>query len=57
MTTFGKKAAKKNDSFEAKSNEMSTVIRAKRADLAEHKRQSNERNLQILRQKTAGRCA
>ena len=49
LATFGKRFSKSHDWFEAKSTVMTPVIEAKRAVLAEHKRTSSERNLQILR--------
>ena len=63
LTTFGRKTSKSHDWFEAKSAEMSPVIEAKRAALAEYKRSPSKRNLLILRaarskaQQTARRCA
>lgn len=63
FATFGKKTSKNCDWFEAKSNEMTPVIEAKRAALAEYKRSPNEKSLQALRkarskvQQTARRCA
>ena len=63
LATFGKWSSKSHDWFEAKSTVMTTVIEAKRADLAEYKRTPSERNLQILRivrskaHQTARRCA
>ena len=49
LATFGSKTSKSHDWFEAKSAEMTPVIEAKRAALAEYKRSPSERNLQILR--------
>ncbi|XP_076037555.1 uncharacterized protein LOC143023002 [Oratosquilla oratoria] len=63
LATFGKKTSKNNDWFDAKFSEMSPVIDAKRAALAEYKRSPNEKTLQALRavrskvQQTARRCA
>ena len=65
LTIFGKNTSKINthDWFEAKSTEMTPVIEAKRAVLAEYKRSSSDKNLHILRaarnkaQQTARRCA
>ncbi|XP_076042204.1 uncharacterized protein LOC143026092 [Oratosquilla oratoria] len=63
LATFGKKASKNNDWFDAKFSEMSPVIDAKRAALAEHKRSPSEKTLQAHRavrskmQQTARRCA
>jgi len=63
LATFGRKTLKSHDWFEAKSAEMTPVIEAKRTALAEYKRSSSERNLQILRaprskaQQTATHCA
>ncbi|XP_076041799.1 uncharacterized protein LOC143025684 [Oratosquilla oratoria] len=63
LATFGKKASKNNDWFDAKFSEMSPVIDAKRAALAEYKRSPSEKTLQALRavrskvQQTARRCA
>ena len=63
LTTFGKKTTKSQDWFEAKATEMTPVIEAKRAALAEYKKTPNERNLQKLRsarskaQRTARQCA
>ena len=62
LATFGKKSSKSHDWFEAKSAVMTPIIEDKRAALAEYKRTSSERNLQILRtarskaQQTARRC-
>ncbi|XP_076059404.1 uncharacterized protein LOC143036032 [Oratosquilla oratoria] len=49
LATFGKKTSKNNDWFDAKFSEMSPVIDAKRAALAEYKRSPNENTLQALR--------
>ncbi|XP_076067648.1 uncharacterized protein LOC143040440 [Oratosquilla oratoria] len=49
LATFGKKTSKNNDWFDAKFSEMSPVIDAKRAALAEYKRSPNEKTLQALR--------
>ncbi|XP_076043756.1 uncharacterized protein LOC143026860 [Oratosquilla oratoria] len=63
LATFGKKTSKNNDWFDAKFSEMSPVIDAKRAALAEYKRSPNEKTFQALRavrskvQQTARRCA
>ncbi|XP_076047010.1 uncharacterized protein LOC143028573 [Oratosquilla oratoria] len=63
LATFGKKTSKNNDWFDAKFSEMSPVIDAKRAALAEYKRSPNEKTLQALKavrskvQETARRCA
>ncbi|XP_076052811.1 uncharacterized protein LOC143032227 [Oratosquilla oratoria] len=63
LATFGKKTSKNNDWFDAKFSEMSPVIDAKRAALAEYKRSPNEKTLQALGtvrskvQQTARRCA
>ena len=63
IVTFGKKTSKSHDWFEAKASEMTPVIDAKRAALAEYKRSPTERNLKIFRaarskvQQTARRCA
>ncbi|XP_076035992.1 uncharacterized protein LOC143021955 [Oratosquilla oratoria] len=63
LATFGKKASKNNNWFDAKFSEMSPVIDAKRAALAEYKRSPNEKTLEALRavrskvQQTARRCA
>ncbi|XP_063595337.1 uncharacterized protein LOC134772300 [Penaeus indicus] len=62
LATFGRKTSKSLDWFEAKSAEMTPVLDAKRAALAEYKRSPSEKNLQILRaarskaQQTARRC-
>ena len=63
LAIFGRKTLKSHYWFEAKSAEMTPVIEAKRAALAEYKRSPSERNLQILRaarskaQHTARHCA
>ena len=49
LATFGKWSSKLHDLFEAKPTVMTPVIEAKGAALAEYKRTSSERNLQILR--------
>ncbi|XP_076041899.1 uncharacterized protein LOC143025776 [Oratosquilla oratoria] len=62
LATFGKKTSK-NDWFDAKFSEISPIIDAKRAALAEYKRSPNEKTLQALRavrskvQQTARYCA
>ena len=59
---MGEKNSKSHNWFEAKSSEMTPVIEAKRAALAEYKRSPTQRNLQILRaarskvQNIARRC-
>ena len=63
FATFGRQTSKNNDWFEAKSSELTPVIKAKRAALAEYKRSPSEKSLQALRvarskvQQTARRCA
>ncbi|KAL8572859.1 hypothetical protein ACOMHN_011108 [Nucella lapillus] len=63
FTTHGRKTSKDRDWFKAKSSEMTPVIKAKRAALAEYKHSSSEKSLQALRaarskvQQTARRCA
>ncbi|XP_076065306.1 uncharacterized protein LOC143039313 [Oratosquilla oratoria] len=63
LATFGKKTSKNNDWFDDKLSEMSPVIDAKRAALAEYKRSPSEKTQQALRavrskvQQTARRCA
>ena len=65
LATFGKWSSKPHDWLEAKSAEMTPVIEAKRAAIAEYKRTPSERNLLsglpwALRRKsqqTAQRCA
>ena len=63
FATFGRKTSKSSDWFDAKSSEMTPVIEAKRAALAEYKRSPSEKTLQALRtarskvQQTARRCA
>ena len=49
LATYGRKTSKSHDcGFSAKSADMTSVIEAKRAALAEYKRSPSERNLQIL---------
>ena len=63
LTIFRKKTSKIHDWFEVNWTEMTPVIKAKRTALAECKRSSSEKNLQIIRaarskaQQTARRCA
>ena len=63
LATFEKRSSKSHDWFKAKSTVITPIIEAKWAALAEYKRTSSERNLQILRiarskaQQTARRCA
>ena len=63
LATFGKKASKTHDWFDAKSSKMRPAIEAKRTALMEYKRSPSERNLQIIRaarikvQQTARQCA
>ena len=49
LRIFGKKTSEIHDWFEARSTEMTRVIEAKWAALAEYNIASSERNLQILR--------
>ena len=51
LTIFGKKTSDIHDWFEAKLTEMTPVIEAKRAALAEYKRSFSEKYLQIPRAK------
>ena len=63
MSTFGKKTSKLADWFEAHSQEMTSVIEAKRNALTAYKANPSEQNLQILRaarsnvQQLARQCA
>lgn len=63
LATYGKKTFKNCDWFNAKSAELTPVIEAKRAALAEYKRSPGGKTLQELRsarskvQQTARRCA
>ena len=49
LAMFERKTLKSHDWFEGKSAEMTPVIKAKRAAVAEYKRSPSERNLQIVR--------
>ena len=63
MSTFGKKTSKSADWFEARSEEMTPVIEAKRNALTAYKANPSDQNLQILRvarskvQQHARQCA
>ena len=63
LVSFGRKTTKNCDWFEAKSSEMTPVIEAKSAALAEYMRLPSKRSLQALRaarnkvQQTTRRCA
>ena len=63
MSTFGKKTSKSADWFEAHSEEMTSVIEAKRKALTAYKANLSEQNPQILRaarskvQQRARQCA
>ena len=49
LVIFGKKTSKLHDWYEAKSSEMTPIIKAKHAALAEYKQSPTEQNLQTLR--------
>ena len=49
LAIFGKKTSKLDDWYEAKLSEMTMVIEAKHAALAEHKQSPTKQNLQTLR--------
>ncbi|XP_050710731.1 uncharacterized protein LOC126995286 [Eriocheir sinensis] len=63
LAIFGRKTFRSCDWFDAKSTELTPVIEAKRAALAEYRRSPSEKTLQALRtarskvQQTARRCA
>ena len=63
LAIFGKKTSRSSDWFDAKSAEMTPVIEAKQAVLAEYKRSPSEKTLLTLRaprskgQQTARKCA